>query len=299
MKGRAALAELVAIARPHILGVAMAATLTFGRLTTGHYAVWLLPIVCADWFFVNLLNRVTDLAEDERNGIVGTKMIARHRRAFTVAAFAAPLATLAVTHAFAPELTWPRLVVWLLGLGYSYRIVPTLRGLRRIKEIYAAKNLGSALIFVLTGFAYPLAIHPRVVSPLYIALLVLFFVPFEVTFEILYDLRDIRGDRAEGVPTFPVVHGEARARGAIHALLVASVIPLGVGVATSVLGVREALMAFAPLAQWLFVRLRLARAVDARDCIAITHLATAQLVFFLAGNGLWLAAGLPSNVFLR
>ena len=204
-----------------------------------------------------------------------------------------------MTHGIAPALTLPRLAVLLLGLGYSYRIVPTPRGLRRIKEIYGAKNLGSALIFVLTGFAYPLALHERIASPAYVALLVLFFVPFEVTFEILYDLRDVDGDRVEGVPTFPVVHGIAASRRAIDALLVVSVLPLAAGLATSVLGVREALMAFAPLAQRLFYRPRVERRIEARDCIVLTHLATAQLVFFLAGNTAWLAAGLPPNVFLR
>jgi 4-hydroxybenzoate polyprenyltransferase len=290
--------ELVAIARPHILGVAMAAVVTFGWLTTGRYLWWLMPVVTADWFFVNLLNRVTDVAEDERNGIVGTALVARHRRAFAALAFAAPLGSLVVTHLVAPALTPPRLAVMLLGLGYSYRIVPTPRGLRRIKEIYAAKNLGSALIFVLTGFVYPLTVAPRVVPWSTVALLALFFVPFEMTFEILYDLRDIEGDRAERVPTFPIVHGAQGARRLLDALLVVSLAPLAAGVSISAFGLREALMAAAPVAQWLFYRPRFARGIDARDCILATHLATAQLAFFLAGNALWLTAGLPPNVFV-
>lgn len=296
---RSSLQEIASIARPHILFVAMAAMLAFGWLTTSRYLLWLAPVVAADWFFVNLLNRVTDVAEDTRNGIVGTAFVARHQRAFTVAAFAAPLASLAVTHFVAPMLSVPRVIVLLLGLGYSYRIVPTPRGLRRIKEIYAAKNLGSALIFVLTGFAYPLCVAERIVPWTSVLVLVAFFVPFEVTFEILYDLRDIEGDTAEGVPTFPVRHGKVGARRLIDALLVASAVVIVMGLATRALGAREALMIAAPVSQLVFYRPRFSRGIDARDCILATHLATVQLVLFLVGTAAWLRAGLPANLYVR
>ena len=155
MSERSRLQEIASIARPHILFVAMAAMLVFGWLTTGRYILWLAPVVAADWFFVNLLNRVTDIAEDTRNGIVGTAFVARHQRAFTIAAFAAPLGSLAVTHVVAPWLSLPRLVVLLLGLGYSYRIVPTPRGMRRFKDLYVFKNSMSAFMFVLS------VLHPE------------------------------------------------------------------------------------------------------------------------------------------
>lgn len=44
--------------------------------------------------------------------------------------------------------------------------------------------------------------HPG--SELALLALVLFFVPFELTYEILYDMRDLDGDRRAGVPTYPV-----------------------------------------------------------------------------------------------
>lgn len=298
MSERSRIQEIASIARPHILFVAMAAMLVFGWLTTGRYLLWLAPVVAADWFFVNLLNRVTDVAEDTKNGIVGTAFVARHQRAFTIAAFAAPLGSLAITHFVAPWLSLPRLVVLLLGLGYSYRIVPTPSGLRRIKEIYAAKNLGSALIFVLTGFVYPLAVADAIVPWSTVVVLIAFFVPFEVTFEILYDLRDIEGDTAEGVPTFPVRHGRNGARRLIDALLVASGIAIVVGLAARALGVREALMLAAPVGQLLFYRPRFVRGIDARDCILATHLATVQLLVFLGGTAAWVRAGLPANLYV-
>jgi 4-hydroxybenzoate polyprenyltransferase len=129
--------------------------------------------------------------------------------------------------------------------------------------------------------------------------LALYFVLFELTYEILYDLRDLEGDRAEHVPTYPVVHGERAARRIIDGLLVASALVLGGAFVAGLVGLREALMLVAPLVQWLFYRPRLRRGLTPRDCIALTHLGSALLAFYLAGTAVWLAAGLPPNIFVR
>jgi hypothetical protein len=34
------------------------------------------------------------------------------------------------------------------------------------------------------------------------------------------------------------------------------------------------------------------------DCIWLTHLGSAELLLYLVGNRLWLAAGLPANLYL-
>ena len=62
-------------------------------------------------------------------------------------------------------------------------------------------------------------------------MLIGFFLPLEITYEILYDLRDVNGDRALEVPTFPVVHGVAWSHRAIDLLLVLSA-PSGAGIAS-------------------------------------------------------------------
>ncbi|APR77147.1 UbiA prenyltransferase family protein [Minicystis rosea] len=293
-------ADALAVARYHIVLVAMTAAVVFGWLMTGRYPWAIVPLVGLDWFLINLMNRVTDIDEDTRNGIRGTARVARHKRALTVASFAVMIGSIAAVHAVLPGLTPYRVAVHVIGLGYNYDIVPTPRGLSRFKEIYFFKNFGSSVLFVLTCFAYPLAADAgaRTMPWAAIVALVSFFVPFELTYEILYDLRDLKGDRAEGIPTYPVVHGVTTSRKIIDGLLILSSAALVVGIATRGLGVREALMLVAPGAQLAFYRPRLRRGLTPRDCIVLTHLGTAQLVLFLVGTAIWRHAGLPGNVFL-
>jgi 4-hydroxybenzoate polyprenyltransferase len=295
-----AFSDALAVARYHIVLVAMTASLVFGWLMTGRYLLAVPPLVGLDWFLINLMNRVTDLDEDARNGIRGTARVARHKRALTVASFALLLGSLVAVHLVMPALTPYRIAVHLIGLGYNYDLVPTPRGLSRFKEIYFLKNFGSSVLFVLTCFAYPLAAAPgaRVMPWGAVAALVLFFVPFELTYEILYDLRDLEGDRAGGIPTYPVVHGPETALRIIDALLVGSALALVGGLLGRVLGAREALMLAAPASQLAFYRPRVRRGLTPRDCIVLTHLGTAQLVVYLIGTALWRRAGLPENVFL-
>jgi 4-hydroxybenzoate polyprenyltransferase len=295
-----AVADALAITRYHIMLVAMAASLVFGWLMTGRHLWAILPIVGLDWFLINLMNRVTDIDEDLENEIRGTERVARHKRLLTVGSFVLMVGSIAATHLVWPALTPWRLAVQIIGLGYNYDLVPTPRGLSRFKEIYFLKNFGSAVLFVLTCFVYPLALDPaaRVMSWPAIVALVVFFIPFELTYEILYDLRDLEGDRAEGIPTYPVVHGPERARQIIDALLALSAASLVVALATGTLGMREGLMVIAPIAQLAFYRPRYRRGLTSHDCIVLTHLGTAELVVFLIGTALWLRAGLPANLFL-
>jgi 4-hydroxybenzoate polyprenyltransferase len=299
----AALADAAAITRFHILLIGAVAAVMFGWMMTGRYLWFLGGLAALDWFLINLMNRVTDIDEDLKNGIRGTERVARRRVAITVGSFALMIGSIVATHLLWPALTPWRVAVQVIGLGYNYDIVPTPRGLSRFKEIYFFKNFGSSALFTLTGFVYPLAVAhaegwPLLLTPAAIVALILFFIPFELTYEILYDLRDLEGDRAEGVPTYPVVHGEARARQIIDGLLIGSSLVLVIAVGAGALGLRELLMLVAPALQWVVYRRWVRRGLTPRDCIVLTHVGTAQLALFLVGTWLWLEAGLPANVYL-
>lgn len=292
------LGDALAVIRYHIVAIAMVAAVVFGWLLSGEYHWDLALVVGADWFVINLANRVTDIDEDLANDIRGTRRIASHR-GFTIGVCAA-----VVVGSFAwswqrwPELTGYRIAVQALGLIYNFRLIPWPGGWTRLKELYLFKNTGSSAIFVLTCFAYPVVVGGGVASWPTLLTLAGFFVLFELTYEILYDLRDLEGDRAGGIPTFPVVHGPERAVQIIDGLLIAASVVLIAGFATASIGARELLMLAAPGIQLGFYRWRIKRGLSASDCIWLTHLGTGLLLFYLLGNRVWLELGLPANLTL-
>lgn len=298
-----ALRNVVSILRLHIVGIAVLATLVFGWIFTGSYPWAIATLVGTDWLLINLFNRVTDLQEDLANGIRGTALVAARPRAFAALAWGGLLASFAVSHALWPVLTPWRLAVQTIGLGYSYRIVPTPRGWKRFKDLYAFKNGMSAGLFLLTVLAYPLAVAggPTAAPGGWgsVAALAAFFFLFEQSYEVLYDLRDLEGDRLAGVPTYPVVHGVLGARRIVDGFIALSVVPLLAGLAAGAIGLREGLLLAAPPLQLAVYRPRFRRGLTSSDCIALTNLGSLLLVVFIVGTRAWLALGLPANVFLR
>lgn len=283
---------LYSVGRFHIVAIAAMATLTFGWAFTGRY-LWWAPAVCAlDWFLVNLLNRVVDLREDAANGIEGTEFAARHQGLIR-ATFALTLGgSLALSHWLAPALTPWRVGYHALGLAYNVCLLP---GGRRLKELYLLKNTASDAGMLITCFGYPLALAGGLealrpgFSPAGLACFALFFFLFELSYEVVYDLRDVKGDRAEGVRTFAVVHGAEGAGRIASGLMVSSLLVAGGGAAAGLLPARLACMAAAPLAQLVLVRRWLARGVGKRDCIRLTWLGALLLVVY---HG-WVGLGLP------
>lgn len=309
------LRDYLVIVRYHIVLVAMTACVTFGWILTGKYLFAVALLCGADWFVINLLNRITDLAEDEKNAIPGTDRVKRGRSVLFGLCLVVLVTTLAITFVWFPGLLLYRVAVQAIGVAYNYRVIPTPAALRyprpgeapptgirwsRFKEMYFFKNFGSAVLFVFTCFVYPLVAVPdaRASSFATAATLMLFFLPFELTFEILYDLRDAEGDLAEGIPTYPVVHGTKVSRKIIDALLAVSALALVVGFCARAIGVRELLMLAAPIGQLFFYRPRVKRGLTTPDCIWLTHLGTAELALYLIGTFYWRSAGLPENVHL-
>ncbi|MFO0747267.1 MAG: UbiA family prenyltransferase [Myxococcota bacterium] len=295
------LADLASILRVHIIAIAMTAALAFGWALTGRYA-WLVAVIGGlDWLCINLLNRVTDLKEDAANQIRGTERLAGKGH-IVLAVWGGLLGgSFALSHAFTPELSWWRVGVQVIGVAYSYRLVPTLAGRRRLKDLYFFKNFMSAMLFVATVFVYPLAVaHWQFAAPAgwasWVAL-VLFFVPFEITYEILYDMRDLEGDRLAGVPTYPVRHGMEVSRKIVDALLAIASATLAAAFVVGAIGARELLMLAAPAIQLGFYRPRYRRGLTRSDCITITWIGAGLLALWLIGTRLWIDAGLPANIY--
>jgi len=299
------LGDIASILRLHIIAIAVTAALVFGKVLTGELWVGVALLGGLDWLLINLLNRVSDVEEDQANKIRGTeRLVGRHGLVLGIWV-ALLIGSMVVGHVIAPELTWLRGMVQLVGLGYSYRIVPTVsrRGLvlKRFKDLYFLKNFMSAMLFVATCLFYPvLTAHHFAPGYGWLSLvaLALFFVPFEITYEILYDLRDLEGDRLANVPTYPVVHGEAVSAKIIDGLLVLAFVALVTSVLVGLLGVRELLMVVAVFIQYAFYKPRFRRGLTTRDCIQLTWLGAALLLVWLGGTAAWEAAGLPANLWL-
>ena len=291
---------LLSILRVHIVLIGVFGAVVFGWLMTDRYLWWIALIGGMDWLLINLANRVSDIREDSKNIIPGTERVAQSPRGYTAAFVLLLAGSFALTVPLFPELTGWRLFMQLVGFVYSFPVIPW-RGQRlRLKEVYLLKNLLSGLGFIVTCFFYPLAhnhFHSLLDWPA-IIMLILYFLPFELTYEILYDLRDVAGDREAGIPTYPVVHGETVTHRIIHSLLLASVLFILAAFLTGVIGVKELLIGAGPIIQYFLFRPILRRGPSTRDCIRVTNLGVGMLIVYLISTALWLWAGLPVNIYL-
>jgi 4-hydroxybenzoate polyprenyltransferase len=281
---------LASIARLHIVAIGAMGTLTFAWVLCGVRPVELALISAGHWFVVNLMNRVVDLREDEENGVVGTELVKRHQgRTIAVA-----LVVLAVVLGYGLVWATPTVPVQLaflgLGLVYNFRLLP---GRRRLKELAFWKNTASATGFVLTCFLLPASAYPLLPSSTttMVAVTIVWFFLFELSYEVLYDLRDTDGDRAAGVRSWPVLWGRPAASLLAVALMVTSFLVVVVGFVGGVLPWRVAVMGAAPLVQAIVVVGFLPDRVSSRLCIGLTWMG----VLLLGTYHGWELLGLPGS----
>jgi len=283
------------ISRPHITAIAALGVFTFGWLFTGKYQ-WLLTFVCAlDWFIVNLINRTVDLKEDAANIISETGFVDRNRRLLLRTALTFLLISLVVVHFLNPAITALRIACHLLGAFYNWPLLP---GKRRLKQLYFWKNTASAVGFLITLFGYPLATtwwghgshsFPPGISWQTVIFAAVFFFLFEISYEIIYDLRDVKGDALAGIRTYPVAHGMRTAIYIIDSLIFSSAAVLAVGYLSGFVPWRIFIMIAAPLFQLAAYKHALRRGISARDCIRMTWMGVVMLCIY----HLWIVADLP------
>ena len=295
MSIKSTLQNLAIVARLHICLIAALGTFTFGWLFTGSYP-WFLAGVCAlDWFIVNLINRIVDVDEDKASGITGTKFIDRNRRILLGNSLFLLIASLLVVHFLNPAITGLRILCHLLGVCYNWPFLP---GKRRLKEVYFFKNIASGIGFILTVFGYPLTdaylgkgFHdlPPGISWKTVAFSAVFFFLFIQSYEVIYDLRDVRGDAQRGIRTYPVVHGERVAVHIVYGLIFSSIVILVAGYILDFVPWRIFIMIAAPVIQLILFKRVLHRGISAKDCIRMTWTGVALLLMY----HLWVVAELP------
>ena len=220
--------------------------------------------------------------------------MARHRGVILWLGFGLLALSLVAVHLVYPQITWLRAAYHALGLTYNWPLLP---GGRRIKALYFWKNTASAMGFMITVFAYPLAVAGwgdgtlDDIDGVTILWAAAFFFPFELSYEVIYDLRDAPGDAAAGVRTYPVVHGVDGAVRIIDGLIVGGAMALVVGWVIGAVPWRLFIMIVAPVLQMALYKRALTVGLTSRFCVGLTWLGAA----LLATYHLWYLAGLPGS----
>lgn len=176
-------------------------------------------------FSIYNLNRKTDEDEDAVNR--------QDRFAFTKR-FEAPLyygAILSLVIALVLSVSYgiPSLLAtaapFLLGILYSFRLLPEQAGYRRLKEIPAVKNIVVGLAWAtLLSFLPVFLLNGTPDSRTAITFILFFMWGFMAS--LIPDVRDRVGDAQAGVRTIPVIVGEARTKTLLCLVLLGLGIPI-------------------------------------------------------------------------
>lgn len=190
----------------------------------GHPVSWgLLLMAFANGFFIYTLNRFTDLEEDRINVPGRVSYFARYGHLF----LGASSLTYAIALVLAYRISWHAVLMLLtpllIGLFYSYG------GLKRLiigKSLAVATAWGSTVLLV--GVVY-MDNSPR-------TWLLFGFFTFEFFANtVIFDVKDIDGDRLHRIRTLPVTIGLDATKGICHALNGAAALMIIVGVSFGIL----------------------------------------------------------------
>ena len=157
--------------------------------------------------FICQWNRLTDQQEDRINCPDDLAIAVRERKKIRIFCFAA--AALAMTLMILTTTRWlisaALLLAAALGFFYSTPLMPW-KSSKRIKDLFIFKNLSSAIGWSIGTVLYPAMQSDYVADVKFYAALTYMAIS-TMTYEMIWDMRDIRGDRIAGVQTLPVAMG--------------------------------------------------------------------------------------------
>jgi 4-hydroxybenzoate polyprenyltransferase len=175
-------------------------------------------------------NRLTDLREDAVNCPEELEEALKRERRIRLFCYIGGATAIAL--ALASDPTWPVAAVVISGaaIGFFYSTSPWPgRATLRIKNLFVLKNLMSGIGWTLGLLVYPaLRAGHSLDGPFWLASAYMFLAV--MAHEIIWDMRDVAGDRAAGVRSLPVVAGP----GMTKALVLAAMTILATIVAASV-----------------------------------------------------------------
>lgn len=159
-------------------------------------------------FFIYGLNKLTDINEDAINTPERAKLIKKIVPIFKFSLVSSFILALLLS-SLANFLALPLLLFPLVsGTLYSVKFFPNLP---RLKDILGVKNIIIALAWAICSTLLPAIFLPE---KRYIAIIAVFYFFFLKSFinAVLFDIRDIEGDRISGVRTIPVVFGRQKTK---------------------------------------------------------------------------------------
>ncbi len=177
------------------------------RFRSVDYLIITMAVACiCQW------NRLTDVEEDALNCPDDLKDAQTKSRAIKVFCYVA--GTIAILLALFTELTWKLmgLITFGAAVGYFYNTpLLTSKPHLRLKNMFIIKNLSSGV-----GWSAGLLLFPMLrahIQPdgLFFTAFVYMFA-MVMTYEIMWDIRDVAGDARAGIRTLPVVLGINSAR---------------------------------------------------------------------------------------
>ncbi len=175
------------------------------------FNIFVLNLILATFFSITGvygLNKLTDIKEDAINSPERARYIKGKEKIFS----------LFLLFSFALSLLLGTLQDWLCvpillfplftGVIYSVRVLPNLP---RLKDITGTKNLAIALTWSVCSTFLPAICIPKNYFTLIVFIFYFFFTKSCIN-SLLFDIRDIEGDKISGVITIPVVFGRQKTK---------------------------------------------------------------------------------------
>jgi 4-hydroxybenzoate polyprenyltransferase len=157
------------------------------------------------------LNRKTDESEDAINHAHRYAFTKKYEKILYLSGLGAYLLALVLSGFYGISVILVSSIPLFTGLIYSMPILPKAFRCRRLKEIPVLKSLLVAIAWALPPALLPVYISGA--SPGLVTLsVILFFFSLVFINTVLFDIRDLEGDRAAGVRTIPVLLGISRTK---------------------------------------------------------------------------------------
>jgi 4-hydroxybenzoate polyprenyltransferase len=191
--------------RIHVAGCSAAAVWAWSGLLHAPFHIWDAAIVCATVVSVYQWNRLTDIREDRINCLDELEYAIGHSGQIKLICGAAVVA-IGLLLAFCGDMAKALIVGICLLLGYLYGTPILGDRSKRLKNIPFMKNLSSGFGWALLTVLYPAAGASNL-RDFRVWLAFAYMLIAVVMVEIIWDIRDINGDRQSGVYSIPVSVG--------------------------------------------------------------------------------------------